>query len=451
MEIELIPITDAPNKWIIYRPRIGLAFIGNRAMADLTRHLANDMTAVNSIPDAVAHFLQSLNFFRPDPPALDNGHNAFCPTTAVLLMTNQCQLRCTYCYAAAGEASPQALSKELGFAAIDAVYQNAVEQGASQFEISFHGGGEPTFNWKTLIACAEYAREKPLRARVTLTSNGIWSRRQTQWIINNLDGLSLSLDGSPNTQDCHRPFVSGEGSSKWVMRTVAELDRHEFAYGIRMTATAPWGKLPEDVRFLCENTTCRSMQVEPAFNTSRGGHGDYLEDESPEFIDAYLEAFDIAHQAGRLLHYSGARIGTVTTQFCTAPFNALIINGSGDLVTCYEVASSAHSLSRISTIGKIDNHQIVLDKPARDHLMNLMAERRDACRDCFCYWSCAGDCYARVFRDEPGGHQIRGTRCHINRRLTERLLLKRIADSGGVWQMQTMSVPVSRMNLEIMT
>jgi uncharacterized protein len=444
MDVELIPITDMPNKWIIYRPRTGLAFIGNHVMADLIRQIVTDSTHSESLPEQIAHFLNSVGFFTPDPPPPDNDFGAFRPRTAVLLMTNQCQLRCTYCYAAAGESNPQELTTELGFAAIDHVYQNAVEQGVSQFEVSFHGGGEPTFNWKTLVACAEYARQKPLRARLSLTSNGIWSRKQVQWVVNNLDGLSLSLDGSPATQDHHRPFMSGKGSSKWVMRTVEELDYHEFSYGIRMTATAPWEQLPEDVRFLCENTKCSSMQVEPAFNTTRGGHGDYRDDESSAFIAAYMEAFDIAERAGRFLHYSGARVGTITPTFCTAPVNALIVNGEGSLVTCYEVASPAHALSRISTIGKVENQQVRVDKPARDNLVNLMSERRDACKDCFCYWSCAGDCYARVFRDEPGGHQIRGTRCKINRSLTEQLLLRRIADSGGVWNKSVRSQRVAQ-------
>jgi len=449
MEIEIVPISHTPDKFIIYRPRVGLAFIGNLAMARTARKLADGAAPQETASQEMLNFLHTVGFFMADPPVPPIGRVAFQPTTAVLLMTNQCQLRCTYCYAAAGEAPRQALSFELGRTAIDYVYHNAVEQHSPTFEVSFHGGGEPTHAWKVMQQCAAYARQKPIWAKLTLTSNGVWSERQREWIINNLDSLSLSLDGGPDTQDDQRPFISGHGSSPWVMRTVAALDRDHFPYGIRMTATAPWERLVENVRFLCENTGCNSIQVEPAFNTKRGGHGEAPDDQGQGFTHAFLEAFELAQRAGRHLYYSGARPGMITTMFCTAPYNALIVNGDGNLVTCYEVASDAHDLARLSNIGFIENGQVRINEAARDHLHGLMAERRDSCRDCFCYWSCAGDCYARAFKNEIGGHQNRSVRCNMNQAITEQLLLRLIANHGGVWRNgASLSAPMSRMNPE---
>jgi uncharacterized protein len=142
----------------------------------------------------------------------------------------------------------------------------------------------------------------------------------------------------------------------------------------------------------------------------------------------------MATGAGRHLQFSGARLGMVASSFCTAPYGALIVNANGDLVTCYEVASDAHALARLSIIGRIENGGVIVDGAARDRLHRLMAERRATCLDCFCYWSCAGDCYARAFSAEPEGHLRHGGRCAINRAITRQLLLRRIADSGGVWR-----------------
>lgn len=431
MEAHAIPLADAngADKFILYRPLAGLAFVGNRAMADLA--LGNPAEAPATQATA---FLQEIGFLESDPATPEPTGTEFRPTTAVLLLTNQCQLRCTYCYAAAGEFPRQELSVELGQAAIDYVFRTAQELGREQFEVSFHGGGEPTYAWKVLQACAAYARQKPLPAKVTLTSNGVWSPKQRAWIIGHLDGLSLSLDGDPATQDRQRPFISGRGSAALVMRAVAELDRHAFPYGIRLTAIAPWANLPKAVRFLCEETGCQSMQVEPAFNTARGGHAQADEAEAGAFADAFLEAFEIAAHAGRRLHYSGARLGVITPAFCVAPFAALIVNANGELVTCYEVSGPTHPLARLSIIGRIENGQVMIDTAARARLHALMAERRATCRDCFCYWSCAGDCYTRTFGQEPGQHLRHGSRCSMNRRITKELLLGGIAGGGGVWR-----------------
>ena len=436
MDIRIIPVTGAPdpNTVIIYRPLAGRAFVGNRAMAKLVQALTDDVT--DPKPHAgpeILEFLFSSGFLDPDPPPPVWLRTDFNPTTAVLLLTNQCQLRCTYCYAAAGEAPHQELTPELGYAAIDYVCERAMAAGLPEFEVSFHGGGEPTYAWRVLQSCTDYARQKPIKAKVTLTSNGVWSEAQCAWIAANLDGLSLSVDGAPATQDRQRPLRTGRGSSPYVLRTIAALDRHAFPYGIRLTATAPW-TLADDVRFLCTETGCQSMQVEPAFNTKRGGHNEPDAAEIEGFVTAFLDAFEIAQQAGRRLLYSGARVGLATTIFCSAPYNALIVNANGDLVACYEVASDAHPLAEMSVIGRVVGGQVVIDHATRDHLHRLIDERRATCTDCFCYWSCAGDCYPRTFEPGEAGHLQHKGRCTINRQISEKLLLRRIADGGGVWR-----------------
>lgn len=438
-EVDMIPIPDT-DKYMIYRRRAGLAFVGNRALAELALRLADDASALNDAPAEVVSFLRGAGFFDPLPAPPTNTRD-FKPTTAVLLLTNQCQLRCVYCYAAAGESAPQTLTPELGKAAIDAVCQNALDQGRGRFDVSFHGGGEPTAAWKLLQTCTAYARQKPLAAHITLTSNGVWSPGQTRWILANLDSVSLSMDGSPATQDQQRPLATGRGSSVWVMRTIQALDAQRFAYGIRMTATAPWDSLPRDVRFICEQTGCRSIQVEPAFNTQRGGHDQPDTDEIQGFIEAFLEAYDIATAAGVRLYYSGARPGGVTTTFCSAPYRALIVNGDGQLVTCYEIASDAHTLAGLSVIGRVEAGVVQVNAAARDRLHTLMAARRQTCEDCFCYWSCAGDCYTRAFRNEPDGHLYHSGRCDMNRAITRELLLRQIASGGGVWRANGQPLP----------
>lgn len=434
MELYTIPIPGAPGRFILYRPRLGLAFVGNRALAALVEGAAAGHTdALDRAPEVRA-FLESLAFFSPDPPDLPPPGGTFRPCTAVLLLTNQCQLRCTYCYAAAGEAARQELPPELGYAAIDQVCQNALDRGQAYFEVTFHGGGEPTFAWGTLQACTAYARQKALPAKITMVSNGVWSPAQTAWILDNLDGVTISMDGAPHTQDRQRPLLSGQGSSGLVLPSIAALDARRFDYGIRMTATAPWENLPEGVSFICDHTACRNMQVEPAFNLKRGGHHRPDPSEAEGFARAYLQAAEIAATHGRHLSYSGARLGMITNAFCTAPYDALIVNANGDLVTCYEVASPAHALSGMSIIGHIVEGRVQINTAARDHLHHLMAERRAVCQGCFCYYSCAGDCYARSFTNEPDGHQRRDGRCLINQHLTRELLLHRLAENGGIWQ-----------------
>ena len=438
MELHAIPINDDENKdiFIIYRPLSGIAFVGNQALVDLAQDLAQveQLQSIDQKHQPAYTFLEEIGFLEPDPPPPQTGNSDFQPITAVLLMTNQCQLRCTYCYAAAGELPAEYLTGEQGKAAIDYVFSSAHALGRPYFNLSFHGGGEPTMAWDVFKTCTAYARSKSMPVRTSLTSNGVWSRHQRAWILTNLDEVTISLDGRPQTQDRQRPFLSGSGSANTVFKTLEELDRHNFRYSIRMTATAPWKQLPEDVRYICEQTNCRIIQVEPAYNLIRGAHDAGGESDTNAFASAFMEAYEIATAGGRTLFYSGSRLGLVTDLFCRAPYDALIITPRGRLVSCYEVTDDAHPLSTMSTVGQYDGYEFSVNESARAGLHTLLTERQAGCRNCFCYRSCAGDCYTRAFDYEPGGHLVYGTRCRINRQIFQQLLLQGISQGNGVWR-----------------
>jgi len=433
MELYTIPISnvDQDNAYIIYRPLLGLAFIGNQAMADLAKSLAED--PMRSMDDDVHTFLEKIGFLRADPPlpqlpALGD----FNPKGLTLLMTNQCQLRCTYCYAAAGDSSPQHLSLETGYAAIDYTYENLKRQNNPKFHISLHGGGEPTFAWKTMKALVAYAKEKPIPTEISLTSNGVWSKQQTQWIMAYIDTVGISMDGSPQTQDTQRPMASGKGSSRWVMQTLRELEANHRPYRLRLTAMPPFDRLVEDVRFLCENTYCQRMQVEAAFSTLRGGGYQYKLEEGAQFLEAFFAAQRLADQYGRKLHCVGSEVDKITPVPCGSPFNSLIVTPQNNLVACFEVVNDSHPLAELLTIGRITPEGVEINEEARLRLRQKIVERRASCRDCFCYWTCAGGCLPRTYSPGPEGHLEHGVHCELRRTLLREMLLKQIAAGDGL-------------------
>lgn len=429
------PVQQEPGHYLIYRPRAGIAFVGNRAMADLALSASRDELTADDLAGRACDFLDRIGFLESDPPVPIPPALEFRPATAVLLMTNDCQLRCTYCYAAAGSAPREELDPHMAHVVIDHVCDTAVQQGLDYFELSLHGGGEPTRAWGALKHCVDYARGRPLPAQITMTSNGVWSPGQLEWITENVDAATISVDGAPDTQNRQRPFESGQGSAATVLRNLAELDAREFPYAIRMTATPPWDHLAKDVQFLFESTQCQSIHVEPAFNTSRGGHPEPDEAAAQAFSQAFVEAFLVASSAGRQLAYSGASVNAVAATHCSAPYESLIVTTRGSLVTCYEVTSPSHPLAGISTIGRVAGGTLTIDDARRLTLLDKLAERRDRlCQGCWCATTCAGDCYARAFDSGERGHLSFGRRCQMNRDVTKGVLLALIATGAGVWR-----------------
>ncbi len=435
--IHAIPVPGEADRFIIYRPAAQVAFVANGRLARELISAVPPRVLRAGLSEEVRTFLDTLGFWRkPVDKPDDATARTFAPTTAVLLLTNRCNLRCTYCYADAGVGPARELPEATARVAIEHVCEQAMEQGLETFRLDFHGGGEPTAAWRLMQRCAEHARTRPLPAVVSLTSNATWTATIRDWIIGHVDELSLSIDGGPETQNRNRPLAQGGGSFGLVDANLRALDFAGRTYGLRMTANPPWDRLAEDVRTLCQHRGCVAIQVEPAFNSRRGGH--HLSPPAQEcraFASAFIEAFDTGRALGRAVFYSGSRVGIQTSVFCDAPFGALIVTPEGSISTCYEIDGPQHPLFPISHIGQVRDGRIEIDYARRAALHALMAHRRDACDGCFCADSCAGDCYTRTFTPGTDGHLHFGARCDMNREIFVRVLLRMMADDGGFWRL----------------
>lgn len=429
MEIYAIPFN---KQFIIYRPLCSLSFLANEAMIYYIKDkLAGKKVSVN---DEIDHFLDTIRFWEPDLPVIEHSSENYCPTIGVLLMTSDCNMRCTYCYARGGELQDLHINFSLAQIIIDKVCENAYKMGKKKFSLTFHGGGEPTLNWDVMIDAIEYANGQVLPCEVSMSTNGVWTSQQRKFILKHFDNLSISFDGVRDIQDKQRPLANGDSSFDAVMETIRSLDEVNFHYGIRITTTPVFFEsLPESIAFLCEETKCRNFQVEPCYSSRRGEYTDPSEEQIQSFTDAFLKAFEIASNSKCSLYYSGARPWHISTSFCSAPDNALIVTPQGDLVPCFETCDRRHPLISKFVIGNVSSSVIEINMEKLQKFHNKQQERRKLCKGCFCYWHCGGDCATKCMFSN---NQERG-RCQVNRIITRELLAWKIAKGNGIGNIST--------------
>lgn len=427
MEFYAIPFE---GQYILYRPLPGIAFIGNRAMANhIRRRLRSDDGLVASEVDS---FLAAIRFLDPDPPSPPNWLPADLhqPTQAVLLLTNECNLRCTYCYAHGGEGPSRKMPLKLATRAVDAAHDHAHALRRCDYSVAFHGGGEPTLSADVLRGVVDHALGKSLPCRLSVATNGVWSDAMRRFVLEHFANVTLSCDGLPSVQDRQRPRSDGVGSADAVMETVQALDEANMPYGIRMTVTPEsMPALADSVAFLCERSRCQSIQVEPCYTASRGAHADPTPVQAKMFIAAFGQAFEVACRAKRLLTYSGARPWAIASCFCRAAEEALIVTPEGDVVVCFETCDRSHPLHGKCVIGHVSS-RVVIDVPTLRAFQERQQRRRGDCRGCFCYWHCGGDCLTRCVVSSG----TRRVRCLVNRTLTRDLLAWNISQSHGLWR-----------------
>jgi uncharacterized protein len=417
---------------VVYLPRRHLAFIGNASLVSyLQAREGSPDTARNP---RIEEFLEVAGFDRPGlecEPVTLGGHEP-CPTGAVLLMTNRCNMRCVYCYANAGDDPHLAeMDWPTAKAAIDYVLANAQHPDAEPPSVTFHGGGEPTVHWDLMTRAVEYARARDERCRFSMSSNGVWSDAQRQYVCAHFSDVSLSMDGAAAVQNRQRPRVGGGASFPTVMESIGALDEAGVEYGIRMTVMEESvDELPQGVRFVCHNTAAAAIQVEPTFTSSRGRYADIRTQFADVFSARFLEAWRIGRDAGRQVYYSGARPWVIAPMFCQAPLKAAVVTADGRLVTCFEVFSEQSPMAGGFTVGRVAGERVEYDRAALQTFLDTQQARRQECLDCFCYWHCCGDCATR----RPGARNTGEGRCRATRSITLALLLEYIEEGGGVWQ-----------------
>jgi uncharacterized protein len=208
------------NRYIVYAPLKRIAFLANAVAVNFLYRLKE--RRIEKFTEEEKAFLRFLNDIRligveGDTPIATFENATFKPTEVTLFLTNRCNLRCIYCYASTGVHSHVDMTFSLAKSGIDFVFHNALELGKKSFSVGYHGGGEPTMNWQVLMESLNYAKSLSerhgMKVYASVATNGVLPEKKREWIIKNLHGVSLSIDGLPKFQDVHRPLGSGAPSS----------------------------------------------------------------------------------------------------------------------------------------------------------------------------------------------------------------------------------------------
>jgi uncharacterized protein len=411
---------------ILYAPRLGFICSANAALVDLLANLDRlDTSALTASQRSVLDYLDERGVLNgsPEVDPVRTLPERFTPTMATLFPTNQCNLRCRYCYAAAGEADPMVMDFRLAVAAVDRVIENVAHQKGRAASIAFHGGGEPLLPWAFIRKTVEYAEgaaEKAgLRLSVFSATNGLLSERQLEWITAHFQSLNISFDGLPEIQDLHRPLPNGRGSFEFVDRTLRFLDERGFNYGLRATISAHnVDRMEESLDFIVGHYRTRQIHFEPLFFCGRCKTSGDLNPDLDRFADNFRRCEARCAEEGVRLTYSGCRLETLTSAFCGVSSDNFSVTPDGHVTACYEVTTKDDPKSDTFFIGRIDpNGGLEIDDAKRRFLHSLRVENLAFCQDCFAKWHCAGDCAVKLGHTDytgPRGHD----RCQLNRELT---------------------------------
>lgn len=440
---DVFVIPEEEQTYLVYAPLRRLAFMTNAAAVNTIAALKNgELTHPTDEQIAFIQFLKRIGLTGVDGDRQVQGLSQpnYQPVEVTLFLTSECNLRCVYCYARAGDLPGERMALQTAQRGIDYVVRNALERNTGWFGVHYHGGGEPTLNHRVLTASHAYAKalaqQHGLRFDSGIATNGVLSPRGRQWIINNLQGASVSLDGIPTVNDRNRPTQAGQGSGRLVMETLRAFDQADFRYGIRITVSAQTvSEMVSTVRFILEQTRPMRLQIEPVYDIGRGEEA-HLHVDPAAFIQGYRAAWALAHEKGVELYYSAARIDDLTSRFCGAYGEGFSLTPQGHVSGCYEVYDERADFASDVLFGHFAEAENTyqFDAAKLDRLRAHNVNQQPWCHGCFAKWHCSGDCPNKAHHAAHNGEFQGMPTCEITRSLVHDQIKQKIMDAGGmIW------------------
>jgi len=376
---------------IVYAPLLGKFFsVDNEGITLVKEYIVNPKKE-----NAFYQYLQENEFFQE--VALPQGRigEKYRPVELYLSLTSGCNLACRYCYARAGE-NTRRLSRGKIEVSINQLYQYAIEKGEKEIEITFHGTGEATVEWKTLVKTVEYAlQELPedLKLYFSLVTNGVLlNEKKVQFLKQHEFSITVSIDGLEKVQNLQRPYRNGEGTFSAVVESIRLLVKHDVEFGIRTTITGEnQEEMVEFVKF-CSNLGCKAIYLVPYSKTGRGEDG--IASVDPEkFIQDYAYLLCKSKEWSIKVHTPSDDLSRVRAGFCDADGSIFAVMSDGYVSSCTRVTRADEPLAKMFFIGEVTEDGVSIDPEKISVLRELNVYSFVECKNCFTRFICAGGCY----------------------------------------------------------
>ena len=320
-------------------------------------------------------------------------------STMVLEVAQDCNLRCTYCYAEGGSYGGQArlLDSETARAAARYLVR---ESGDLKDLTLVLFGGEPLLNMTAIKAAVEEAEKMATaagkRLLVSLTTNGtLLDADALGFFRDHGVVVSVSLDGPPDLHDANRPYASGKGSYAKILPQIRGLlENSSAAVAARVTLTPDQWSRCEEVFDHLMGLGFHEVGIAPAspINKDLFPHQEQEEVLLQSFA-AMARRFSRAAREGRILPFANLlellgrlHMGQTKAVACGAGYGYLAVDAGGEFYLCHRLAGV-----REFQVGNLEDGPD--PEKIRSCLGHVTAGKDKMCEKCWARTLCSGGCH----------------------------------------------------------
>ena len=340
----------------------------------------------------------------------------------VISLTNNCNLRCKYCFVGEKNFCKKIITKEDIDQALVSVGELAKVKNKKEVFITFFGG-EPTLYPDLIKYAMNKAKEtlKEYKVSFGITSNGVFNDEVKNLLVDNDFTVTISMDGLPKFQDKQRVTETNSGTSHIIEQTIKDLVSKGLPPIIRMTITRPMiFEFKETIDYLAD-LGVKIIHFEPMTMGGRAKENEEaLERPEPEeYAEKLVEAVDYAKEKGvSIITSTVMNALSPSYMFCDGVGkNKLAVTYDGVFSSCLGVQNKNHPLAD-KFIVEDTNIESWL-KAKFDSYVDDKA-KNTKCENCFAKYICAGGCPSRNFNSTGDFEKVDEMQC-----IPTKILLKK--------------------------
>ncbi|MBD5559916.1 MAG: thioether cross-link-forming SCIFF peptide maturase [Clostridia bacterium] len=321
-----------------------------------------------------------------------------------LLVAQDCNLRCDYCFAEGGEyhRGRSVMSEETAKAALD--FLVASSGNRRQLEVDFFGG-EPLLNFDVVRETVAYGRELEKKHdkifRFTLTTNAYHvTDEMIDFINREMKNVVISIDGREEVHDARRRSAGGAPTWKKVVENARRIvaGRQDKEYYIRGTYTADNLDFSNDVLAIVD-LGFDQVSVEPVVLSGgdlsiRLDHVPILKHEYDVLAREILkrekqgDAFNFFHF---MIDLDSGPCINKRLRGCGAGSEYLAVTADGSLYPCHQFAGN-EKFRMGSVFGPEEP-----DAQIRSAFESTHVFSKKGCSSCWAKYYCSGGCAANAY------------------------------------------------------
>ena len=336
-----------------------------------------------------------------------------------LLVIQECNLRCTYCYGDYGSYGDSGyIDAETAIHIIDNI---VLKSTLRKFSISFFGG-EPLLNFPVIKEvvhyCEKIERDSGIRFVFGITSNGtLINSEMERFFMEHKIQVKISLDGDKEQNDKNRMNAKGQGSYDEVIDKTKKL-RENGVLSVRATL------MPGDMNLskLYEHLfrlNFKGIYIAPAFNEFSGRDYDILTKQSIEWLcqmENHIQNGEYEYVLNNLnLINDLCKIdrACVRQAFCEALGDGCAVDIRGNIYPCHRFVY--YKEFGVNSITEFEQRN-------RQMQLKLASERSEACKKCWAYNLCVCGCIYNNYAESGRFTEVNKNYCRYVKAVYEKEL-----------------------------